>query len=255
MSFVLVAVRDERLRHRVIDAGRSVGFAVRAATDEVDALRLLHRLAVTVLVIEVGDDDVQRRRLLGLLRGGTHAVMAAVPAATSDVVVEVLRQGADAVVDGRSTLEELGARIDAAARRAARYPSDVLAGRLIRTGELMVDRGEHTVTRCGRPVSLSHREFRLLDALAARIGLVATHNYLESVIWGEPSEAHRQLLRAYVRKVRSKLEDDPSRPRYLLSEWGRGYRLADLPLDTGPPRRAVRTGAGAVAGTRAAAAL
>jgi two-component system KDP operon response regulator KdpE len=81
------------------------------------------------------------------------------------------------------------------------------------------------VTLDGRHVTLARQEYRLLHLLASHIGLVITHNQLIQDIWGDDSPSNVRYLRTLVRKLRQKLEADPSEPKLLMSETGVGYRL------------------------------
>jgi two-component system KDP operon response regulator KdpE len=94
---------------------------------------------------------------------------------------------------------------------------------------LTIDREAHVVKRGSRVVRLTPTEFRLLEALALRVGKVAPHRFLLSTVWGDEYVDDTHYLRIYVGYLRQKLEDDPSRPVYLLNEWGTGYRLAAIP--------------------------
>jgi DNA-binding response OmpR family regulator len=86
-----------------------------------------------------------------------------------------------------------------------------------------------TVTRSGTVVDLTASEFALLEALARHAGRVLTRSQLLDAIHGEAFEAYERAIDAHVKNIRRKLEPDPARPRYLLTVFGVGYRLADHP--------------------------
>jgi two-component system KDP operon response regulator KdpE len=92
-------------------------------------------------------------------------------------------------------------------------------------GSLVLSAADHSVTRDGRRAYLSPIEFRLLATLASSPGKVLTHQTLMSRVWGAEYVDARHYLRVYVRYLREKLEDDPTNPQLILSEWGVGYRL------------------------------
>jgi two-component system KDP operon response regulator KdpE len=96
---------------------------------------------------------------------------------------------------------------------------------VVNTGGLAVDLVSRSVMLDGKRIALTRKEYRLLHVLASHVGLVVTHNQLIKEIWGNSSPDNIQHLRMLVRKVRQKLEDDPSQPKLLLSESGVGYRL------------------------------
>ena len=95
----------------------------------------------------------------------------------------------------------------------------------MRTGPLSIDLVNRAVTLDGRHITLTRKEYRLLHLLASHLGVVMTHNQLIKDIWGSTSPDNVQYLRTLVRKLRRKLEVDPSQPKLLISESGVGYRL------------------------------
>jgi two-component system KDP operon response regulator KdpE len=125
-------------------------------------------------------------------------------------------------------VSEFVARVRAAVRRHQREVEAATDGRVLRTGALIIDCDAETVTKHGEPVRLTRTEYRLLAALATHIGRVAPHRYLLSTVWGEEYVGDSHYLRVYMSYLRNKLEDNPAQPRYVLNEWGTGYRLAAL---------------------------
>src|SRR5262249_62112762 len=117
---------------------------------------------------------------------------------------------------------ELAARCEAAMRR---YHKAADKDPLVRTGPLAIDLVSRAVTLDGRRITLTRKEYRLLHLLASHLGLVMTHNQLIKDTWGNSSPDNIQYLRTLVRKLRQKLEVDPSQPKLLMSESGVGYRL------------------------------
>jgi two-component system, OmpR family, KDP operon response regulator KdpE len=129
--------------------------------------------------------------------------------------------GADDYVVKPFGMAELLARTDAALRR---YFRGVTKDSVVRTGNLSIDLVTRVVTVGGARVQLTRKEYQLLHVLATHAGLVVTHQQLLKDIWGS-NLIHTQYLRILVRKVRNKVESDPSQPRILITESGVGYRL------------------------------
>ncbi len=139
--------------------------------------------------------------------------------------VRLLELGADDYVTKPFSMAELLARAKVVMRRHARAVSpDAVIG----VGSLKVDLANRQVTRNGRAVQLSPKEFRLLNALALNQGKVLTHNQLLKEVWGGAGVEDVQYLRILVRKLRQKIEDDFERPAYIITELGVGYRLRNL---------------------------
>jgi two-component system, OmpR family, KDP operon response regulator KdpE len=95
----------------------------------------------------------------------------------------------------------------------------------VRTGPLTIDLVSRAVTLDGQYITLTRQEYRLLHLLASHLGLVMTHNQLIKELWANSSPENIQYLRTLMRKLRQKLEADPSQPKLLISESGVGYRL------------------------------
>jgi two-component system KDP operon response regulator KdpE len=142
-----------------------------------------------------------------------------------DDKVAALDAGADDYLTKPFGVGELVARLRAMLRRGARTPES--AATEIAFGDVTLDIANHTVTRGGQGVKLTPVEFRLLAHLAVHPGKVLTHRHLLREVWGPSHVEHGHYLRVYMGRLRGKLEADPARPRYILTEPGAGYRLVN----------------------------
>ena len=134
--------------------------------------------------------------------------------------VAALDQGADDYVTKPFGMEELLARI----RAALRHQLQVQGERpIFKLGELSVDLVRRIVKVGGKDVKLSPKEYELLRLLIQHAGKVLTHKFLLKELWSTSIDP--QYLRVYVRQLRNKIEPDPARPQYILTETGIGYRL------------------------------
>ncbi|HET7807314.1 MAG TPA: response regulator [Gaiellaceae bacterium] len=136
--------------------------------------------------------------------------------------VAALDAGADDYVEKPFGIDELLARLRALLRRAGPSTEPVLE-----VGELVIDLDKRLVTVGGRRVQLTPNEFELLRVLAQNEGKLMTHPTILREVWGPAYGTESHYLHVYVSQLRRKLEDDPSRPRYLLTEPGAGYRLVN----------------------------
>jgi two-component system KDP operon response regulator KdpE len=137
--------------------------------------------------------------------------------------VRALDAGADDYVTKPFGTEELLARLRAVLRRTG----DDGAGPRVEVGELVVDIAKREVTRAGKQLHLTPIEFDLLRVLAQNVGRIVTQRQLLREVWGPAYESETHYLRVHFTHIRAKIEDDPSNPRYVLTEPGVGYRLRE----------------------------
>jgi two-component system KDP operon response regulator KdpE len=136
--------------------------------------------------------------------------------------VAALDAGADDYVTKPFGIDELLARLRAAMRRV-----DATTEPVIQVGELKVDLEKRAVSVAGRPVQLTPHEFKLLRLLVVNRGKLLTHSAILREVWGRAYTDESHYLHVYVSQLRRKIEPEPTRPRYILTEPGAGYRLVD----------------------------
>ena len=137
--------------------------------------------------------------------------------------------GADDYLSKPFSVAELAARIKALFRRVDATSESGKSGAegAIRHGDLMIDPARRKVEVDGRPVELTAMEFNLLYHFASQPGVVFTRTQLLDKVWGYTYEGYEHTVNTHINRLRSKIEQDPSNPRYIQTVWGVGYRFAE----------------------------
>jgi two-component system KDP operon response regulator KdpE len=175
-----------------------------------------------LVILDLGLPDMQGMDLLRRIRVQNEGVPILVLSSRGDEAAKVaaLDFGADDYVTKPFGMDELLARI----RAALRHQLQVHGERpIFRIGDLAVDLVRRVVKVGDKEVKLSPKEYELLRVLVQHAGKVLTHKFLLRELWNDLTDS--QYLRVYVRQLRQKIEEDPERPHYILTETGIGYRL------------------------------
>jgi two-component system KDP operon response regulator KdpE len=175
-----------------------------------------------LIILDLGLPDIQGLELLRTIRSRNEGVPIVVLSSRGDEAgkVQALDLGADDYVTKPFGMDELLARM----RAALRHQLQVHGERpIFRVGDLSVDLVRRIVKLRDQEVKLSPKEYDLLRTLVQHAGKVLTHKFLLGELWDDLTDA--QYLRVYVRQLRQKIEVDPERPQYVLTETGIGYRL------------------------------
>lgn len=143
-----------------------------------------------------------------------------------------LEIGADDYVTKPFSIKELLARIKAIFRRVENVEHDHQAG-IIACGDLMIDPEKRKVTLNNKKIDLTVREFDLLLFFAKHPGRVFTRSHLLDAVWGYGHEGYEHTVNSHINRLRAKIEDDPSHPRYVITVWGVGYKFTDETLREG----------------------
>lgn len=220
---ILVVDDEVQMRRFLTGALSAHGYHVQAVESGQQALRETAGFHPDVILLDLSLPDLDGGEVLRRLREWTTTpvIVLSVREREEDKIA-ALDAGADDYVTKPFSMGELLARLRVARRRAVPGEDEPV----ISTGELTLDLARRRVTVAGREVSLTPTEYEILKALAAHPGRVVTHRQLLCQVWGPESEEETHYLRVFMSQLRRKVEPDPSRPRYLLTEPGVGYRLA-----------------------------
>jgi two-component system, OmpR family, KDP operon response regulator KdpE len=178
-----------------------------------------------VIIVDLGLPDIDGLQVIARLREWTAVPIIVLSARGQERdKVTALDAGADDYVSKPFGVGELLARMRVALRHRAQVARDSVQSTLV-VGDLHVDLGRRRVLVQGAEIHLSRIEYRLLTTLIRHADKVVTHRQLLREVWGPTAEDQSHYVRVYMAHLRRKLETDPTRPRYLLTEPGVGYRL------------------------------
>jgi two-component system, OmpR family, KDP operon response regulator KdpE len=220
----ILVVDDERpILHTLQVLLRGAGYRVETATTAREALTKAATQQPAAVVLDLLLPDGRGSDVCRELRKWTGVPILVLSAVTDEEAkVDALDAGADDYVTKPFSSDELLARLRATLRgvRASGVPA-------LEVGELKIDLERRLVTMAGRLVSLTTTEYELLCLLARHAGRLLTQATILREVWGTARPEESNYLHVYTSRLRRKLEQDPIRPRYLLTEPGLGYRLVD----------------------------
>ena len=248
---ILVIEDDLDIAHLVELHLRDAGYAVDRAPDGTAGLiRALGPAPYDLIVLDLtlpGLDGLEICRRVRVKAAHTLLLMLTARSSELDRVLG-LEMGADDYLVKPFSIRELLARVKALFRRAEQRSAAASSGaettpgappfcpaerevaggeRLICAGDLVIERAKRRVTIGGAPVSLTAKEFDLLVQFACHPGRVYTRSDLLDLLWGQSYEGYEHTVNSHINRLRTKIEANPARPRYLLTVWGVGYKFAD----------------------------
>lgn len=222
---LLIVEDDAEIRLFLRTSLAADGFAVYTAAGGGEALAMAANRKFDLFVLDLGLPDCDGVEMVRGIRAVSGAPVLILSAQTDERrKIEALDAGADDYVTKPFGIGELRARIRVALRHAGQ--GEAAFGRYELDG-LQLDIGRRNVRRDGLEVHLTPIEFALLARLARSAGRVVTYRQLLADVWGTEYVDHTPYLRIYMAQLRAKIERDPADPRFLLTETGVGYRLAD----------------------------
>ena len=223
---ILIADDDPQILRALRITLTAKGYEVFVASDGAEAIGAAVDHRPDLVLLDLGMPNLDGVEVIQAVRGWSEVPILVVSGRTDAAdKVEALDAGADDYVTKPFSIEELLARVRALTRRR---PQPEQAP-VVSFGSTTVDLAARTVTRsvdgAARPVRLTPTEWQVLELLVRNEGRLVTRQLLLTSIWGSEHVTDTGYLRLYVSQLRKKLEPDPARPRYLLTEAGMGYRL------------------------------
>jgi DNA-binding response OmpR family regulator len=223
---ILIVEDDPRIADLVVKNLEAAGFECAVSADGGQALADFARLRPALVVLDLGLPGMDGLQVARRIRRDSDVpiLMMTARSGESDKLLG-LEIGADDYVTKPFSTAELVARVRALLRRSSGTPRE----RVLELGGLRIDPARRTVERGGELVPLTTLEFDLLYFLASRPGRVFSREALMEQVWGSDRVVDDRSIDSLVSRVRHKLEPDPSKPRYVQTVWGAGYRFPEQP--------------------------
>jgi len=221
---ILVIDDEPQIQRAIRTILTEKGFKVTTASRGGEGLTLAAANEPNIVILDLGLPDMDGVEVCMRLREWTQCPIIILSVRDSERdKVAALDKGADDYLTKPFGIEELLARVRVALRHSAsRHGSQ---NKVIHAGALTIDLAWHSVKRGDEEIKLTATEYKLLAYLASNHGRVLTHQSILTHVWDPADANHTEYLRVYMRQLRKKLEADPERPQFILTEPGIGYRF------------------------------
>jgi two-component system KDP operon response regulator KdpE len=217
---------DKQIRNFINFSLTSQGYECTEAVNGKDAMNIIATHNLSAIILDLGLPDMSGMEIIRKVRSFSDIPIIVVSAHDQDHdKVEALDAGADDYLTKPFSIKELLARIRVIFRHFDVTKKDIPA--VYKVGDLEIDMEKHKVSLEGKEIHFTPMEYDVLTLLVRNAGKVLTHKYILREVWGSDLESDMQSVRVFMANIRRKLEQNPTKPRYILTEVGIGYRFAD----------------------------
>lgn len=222
----LIVEDDKQIRSFISFSLKTQEYRSIDATTGKEAMKAIVNAHPDVIILDLGLPDMDGLDIIRQVRAFSDMPIIVVSARDQDrEKIEALDAGADDYLTKPFSINELLARLRVILRHVKK--EDIPVSEIYRVGDLEVNFEKHLVTLSGNEIHFTPMEFNVLSLLIRNSGKVLTHSYILKEVWGSYLESDMQSLRVFMANIRRKLEKDPAKPRYIITEVGIGYRFAD----------------------------
>ena len=224
MTRVLVVEDEPNLREPLVYLLEKEGYQVLEAENGNDAIDSFHKNSPDLILLDLMLPGMSGNDVCRTIRLESQVPIIMITAKDTEIDKVVgLEIGADDYVTKPYSTRELLARMKAVLRRGAEAPVSEVG--LLRAGPVVMDLDRHTVSVNGEPIQMPLKEFELLELLIENVNRVLTRGQIIDRVWGSNYFGDTKTLDVHAKRVRSKIEEDPSRPRHLITVRGLGYKF------------------------------
>ena len=234
MDKAVLIVEDEKDIRDIIEYNlKKQGFATETAQNGTEALKRLREVKFGLVILDLMLPGIDGMELCRVIRSDPEKAVRETPVimltARSEEIDKVLglELGADDYITKPFSTRELMARVKSVLRRYETAKAGPAAEQIIEVGDLVIDTGKYQVKKGGRSLDLSAVEFKLFLYLVQRPGRIISRDLLLDAVWGNESYVEPRTVDVHIRRMREKIEDDPSNPRYIMTKRGVGYYFSE----------------------------
>lgn len=229
MSKILIVDDEPEMTQFLATVLAGDGYQLEISNNARDGLRKAYTFQPDLVLLDVMMPGMNGWEMLSRFREISNVPVLMLTAVQNmDSIVQGLDLGADDYITKPFRLQELKARIRAALRRAALPPNMESGGLQFDGGQLVIDPDIHQVWVQGQTIDLTPTEYKLLFYLALNAGRVLSYEQLLDHVWGPGYESSLTNVKVFIRQLRTKIEQEPGKPRYILTQRGVGYYLAKI---------------------------
>lgn len=228
---ILLVEDDIAINEMVKDYLIKEGFKVITAYDGYEALNIFNREAFDLILLDLMLPRINGMDLMRMIREKNMIPILIMSAKDSDVDKAVgLGLGADDYISKPFSMIELSARIKAALRRASQYSkiSKTEESSIIKLGDLEISLDNFSVLKNGDRIELTSKEFDILKLFVSNPSRVFTKAQIYNLVWNDNYYGDDNVINVHMRRLREKIEENPSQPKYIKTLWGIGYKLGDI---------------------------
>lgn len=231
-SKILIVEDDKSINKMVSESLTKEGYAVTSVFDGEEALKVLdNEKDFDLILLDLMLPKIEGIECLRVIRLDSLVPILIMSAKDEDVDKAIgLGIGADDYISKPFSMIELVARIKALIRRITHYKKEILnkTNNIIEVGDLVVDVESYSVKKNGDYLKLTATEFSILRLFVTKPNHVYTKSQLYNLVWQDNYVQDMNVINVHIRRLREKVEDDPSNPKYIKTLWGIGYRLGEF---------------------------
>ncbi|QWG29955.1 response regulator transcription factor [Bacillus mycoides] len=227
MSYHILLVEDDISIQEMVETYLvKEGFQVTIASDGEEGVNAFLKGSFDLIILDIMMPKLDGLEVVRIIREKSAVPILMMSAKDTDVDKAIgLGLGADDYICKPFSMIELAARVKAAIRRSTKYSAVELKDETIQIGDLIIDPINFTVEKKGRQLKLTLKEFEILKLFVKNQNRVFTKAQIYTLVWNEEYYGDDNVINVHMRRLREKIESDPSNPEYIKTLWGIGYKL------------------------------